>query len=89
MSNGKSEGNLIERMLSILSLYESDAFHDEAESPAAVRNSEMAKQIQAFIDEIPGGFLIYRAGADEQIIYANKALIKIFNHGIFTQIRHA
>ena len=87
MSNGKSEGNLIERMLSILSLYESDAFHDEAESPAAVRNSEMAKQIQAFIDEIPGGFLIYRAGADEQIIYANKALIKIFKCNNLAEFR--
>ena len=31
-----------------------------------------------FTDEIPGGFLIYHADGNEEIIYANKALIKMF-----------
>ena len=30
-----------------------------------------------FMDEMPGGFLIYHANQEEQIIYANKALLRI------------
>lgn len=31
-----------------------------------------------FMDEIPGGFFIYRADQAEQIVYANKAVLRIF-----------
>ncbi|MCI8514492.1 MAG: response regulator [Lachnospiraceae bacterium] len=31
-----------------------------------------------FMDKMPGGFLIYHADGDEEIIYANKALLRIF-----------
>ena len=31
------------------------------------------------IDEMPGGFFIYRADGDEEILYANQALFRIFN----------
>lgn len=31
-----------------------------------------------FMDEMPGGFFIYRANDTEEIIYANKALLRIF-----------
>ena len=43
-----------------------------------------AEQIEAFnkfkkfIDHLPGGFLIYRADKSEEIIYANRALIRMF-----------
>ena len=37
-------------------------------------NSELAN----FMDEMPGGFFIYRADDEEQIIYANKAMLRIF-----------
>ncbi|MCM1042682.1 MAG: ATP-binding protein [Corallococcus sp.] len=37
-----------------------------------------AREMLKFMDEIPGGFLIYRAQNDEEIIYANQALINIF-----------
>ncbi len=87
MSNRKSEGNLIERMLSILSLYESDSEQLEAKSPSDGYNSEIALQIQDFIDKIPGGFLIYKADGDEEIIYANKALIKIYKCDSLAEFR--
>ncbi len=87
MSNRKSEGNLIERMLSILSLYESDSEQLEAKSPSDEYNSEIALQIQDFIDKIPGGFLIYKADGDEEIIYANKALIKIYKCDSLAEFR--
>ncbi len=37
-----------------------------------------AIQMRRFLDEMPGGFLIYHADGDEEIIYANKALLRIF-----------
>lgn len=43
-----------------------------------VEETDAAKQIRTFIDEIPGGFLIYRAEEGEEILYANKALVEIF-----------
>jgi len=42
---------------------------------------QAAYKIQQFLDEIPGGFFIYRGDQDEKIIYANKALIRIFRCG--------
>lgn len=37
-----------------------------------------AHEIIKFMDEMPGGFLIYHADQDEKIVYANKALLRIF-----------
>lgn len=37
-------------------------------------NDELAH----FMDEMPGGFFIYRANDSEEILYANKALLRIF-----------
>ena len=39
---------------------------------------EAFNKFKKFIDHLPGGFLIYRADKSEEIIYANKALIRIF-----------
>lgn len=39
---------------------------------------EALNKFKKFIDHLPGGFLIYRADKAEEIIYANKALIRIF-----------
>lgn len=37
-----------------------------------------AQQLREFLDEIPGGFLIYDANGDEKILYANQKLLEIF-----------
>ena len=39
---------------------------------------QTAKEIARFIDEMPGGFLIYRAEGSEEIIHANRALLRLF-----------
>lgn len=36
-----------------------------------------ADYLKQFIDEMPGGFLIYHADGDEEIIYANEAMCRI------------
>ena len=61
---------LIEEMLPILVLHgEGDFTPEEVES---------AKKFMNFVDHLPGGFLIYRADKSEEIIYANRALIRMF-----------
>ncbi len=47
-------------------------------SPSDERQQQTAWQIKHFLDEMPGGFLIYHADGDEEIIYANQALLRIF-----------
>lgn len=42
------------------------------------QENETIQEIMAFMDEMPGGFLIYRDNESEEIIYANKALLRIF-----------
>ena len=37
-----------------------------------------ARKFMKFVDHLPGGFLIYRADEGEEIIYANKALIHMY-----------
>ncbi len=41
-------------------------------------NIQKAQEMIKFMDEMPGGFLIYHAEGNEDIIYANKALLRIF-----------
>ena len=64
------EHDLIEEMLPILVSHGEGDFTPE--------QKEAADKFKKFIDHIPGGFLIYRANNDEEIVYANKALIHMF-----------
>ncbi|MDE6845812.1 MAG: response regulator [Lachnospiraceae bacterium] len=41
-----------------------------------------------FMDEMPGGFLIYHADGNEEIIYANKALLHIFQCNTLAEFRY-
>lgn len=79
--NGPNTGNNI--IQSILYLLQSGFLHDESVratlTPAQEKKLDLALQVKEFIDKIPGGFLIYSAEGNEDIIYANDQLIKIFN----------
>ncbi len=50
----------------------------EAALPPGGPGQDQAWGFARFLDEIPGGFLIYRADGDEEIIYANKGLLRMF-----------
>ncbi len=82
------EGRLIERILQLLELLKergiqpSDMSMDgwpqekfSAEERARIRETW---DILRFLDEIPGGFLIYYAGGKEEIIYASQGILRIF-----------
>lgn len=80
----KMNQNLIRHILSML---EGDFGH--AGDPDAFRLAELsgsfdesqiyaAYELKKFMDKMPGGFLIYRADEKEEILYVNRALLRIF-----------
>ena len=84
--NELRNANLIEHILSLLSVpekYNIDCLlqkTEQANLPVSfnAQNLQTAYDIINFMDEMPGGFLIYHAKEEEKIIYANKALLRIF-----------
>lgn len=42
-------------------------------------NIQIAYQLKRFMDEMPGGFFIYHDNEAEDLIYVNKAMLRIFN----------
>lgn len=80
MNASKNGGNLIEYVLNYLNNVNVENTTDE-------QYAETAREVIRFMNEIPGGFLIYRAYGEEQIIYANDALIKIFKCGDLQDFR--
>ena len=69
MNEYNIDPNLIEYMLALLNIPEDNKIE---------YHTQTACEIIKFMDKMPGGFLIYHADGDEQIIYANKALLRIF-----------
>lgn len=82
MNSHAHENSIIEYMLTLLHIDDAplNTTSSNKKSPSGTEllYLETARQIKAFIDEIPGGFLIYNSDGDEEIVYANKALISIF-----------
>lgn len=66
-----ADHDLIESLLSALNVPDSGS----SNLPHIQAGLNMIK----LMDQMPGGFFIYRADEAEEIIYANKALLRIFN----------
>ncbi|MDE7312545.1 MAG: response regulator [Eubacterium sp.] len=69
MKEQNIDPDLLAYILSLLSIPNND-------SPGK-QNIRTACEVIRFMDEMPGGFFIYRADDQEEIIYANKALLRI------------
>ncbi len=88
MSHQERPHRLIEHVLNLLNLLrrsniEINRFMDSGGDfaglePPDVQGAQMAYEIMRFMDEMPGGVLIYYAGGREDIIYANRELLHIF-----------
>ncbi len=61
--------------------------HSDMSELLTIQNHLAAQSMLRFMDEMPGGFLIYHADEDENIIYANKALLRISNCDTFDEFR--
>lgn len=84
----KFDHNIIEPLLSLLdSRQKNDTAIDYLlkDYPLSERlrteaqNIQIAYYLMKFTDEMPGGFFIYRADESRNLIYANKAMIRLFN----------
>ncbi|MCM1495732.1 MAG: ATP-binding protein [Bacteroides sp.] len=54
---------------------------------ADFKNSSSSDDIIKFMDEMPGGFLIYHADGNQNIIYANQALLRIYQCDTLDEFR--
>ncbi len=92
-----TDSNLIEHILNLLSIPEYSHMEieqimdktasEEGTIPEDVHYIRMVQEVIHFMDEMPGGFLIYHADEKEQIIYANKALLRIFQCKTLAEFR--
>lgn len=77
----------IESILSALYNLE-HSFQQDVRSPLFdTSDFQSALEIKKFMDEIPGGFFIYYADGDEEILYANKAVIRLFGCNTLKEFR--
>ncbi|MEY8426449.1 ATP-binding protein [Lachnospiraceae bacterium 46-15] len=89
--------NLIEDILTLLSISENSGRNIENLMEECERddtfllmdsqNIRTVYEVIKFMDEMPGGFLIYHANEAEEIIYANKALLRIFQCDTLKEFR--
>ncbi len=97
MKEYTTEYGLIEYMLTLLQTLDqkhTDLDHlmeyernMEEEIFGGSQELQMAYEVIRFMDEMPGGFLIYHADDAEEIIYANKALLRIFQCDTMMEFR--
>lgn len=97
MKKHTTEYGLIEYMLTLLQTLDQnhidlDQLMKQAEEGRvdileSSQEIQMAYEVICFMDEMPGGFLIYHADDGEEIIYANKALLRIFQCDTMAEFR--
>lgn len=89
MNNQHIGSILFEDILNLLALPENSELDlvsliaKKRQDESVSANLETAIEMINFMDEMPGGFLIYYAEHDEKIIYANKALLRLFQCNSF------
>lgn len=77
MRESEKEHAQIEQILRMLCLPRGENDRSEGDAAQAVA-AQAAAALAELLDEMPGGFLIYYADRCEEIVYANRALLRIF-----------
>lgn len=54
---------------------------------AGMDGKDTAQQVIKLLDQMPGGFFVYRADGNEEILYANIAMLRIFGCNDFDEFR--
>lgn len=88
------ETHLIEHILTLSEFLQNHNMDFDWQDAADARFSlpdlpefQIAYESLHFMDEMPGGFLIYYADEGEEIIYANKALLRLFKCSTMKEFR--
>lgn len=76
MIESTKNNDLIEYILALLNIPENSQAHAGCPTPHS-NSIQAAHMLVQFMDEMPGGFLIYRAHGSGEILYVNKALMRI------------
>lgn len=79
-SQGKLNYNIIESLVSLMEGPQGDSMPGEQEVQAA-------NHLKYFADIMPGGFFIYHANEAETLIYANEAMLRIFQCDTMEELR--
>lgn len=97
MSGQGKDHVLIKHILTLLEVLQKrhieieDLLEDNACAEALARQEGPAIQLACesirFMDEMPGGFLVYYANGGEEVIYANRALLRIFQCATMQEFR--
>ncbi len=87
MNEPERERHFIERILELLRLLEDSNIDIDRLTDGSMPQESLSQQqhdlrtaldIISFMDEIPGGFFIYYADGNQDIIYANRGVLRIF-----------
>lgn len=97
MTDQNRQGHFIRRILWLLRLLEENHLEPghipESGWPPPGLSPEERGELEAvqsairFMDEMPGGFFIYYAGGEEQVIYANQGMLRLFQCGTLREFR--
>lgn len=79
-NQAKFEYNIIESLVSVLV----DPMNDSMQGEQSI---QAAYHLKRFADIMPGGFFIYRADEEETLIYANEAMLRIFQCETMQELR--
>lgn len=76
----KRDRPVIEHILALIDLLQAGraASDRRTETLSPEEDLQAAWAMLDFMEEMPGGFLIYRAGGSEEILFANRGLLRIF-----------
>ena len=92
-SRNRAEHDIIEDLIVFLEYFQRDGdnltcIQESQPGPAPEgKNLELARCMKGFVDRMPGGFFVYHADGNEEIIYANEAMVRIFNCDTLEEFR--
>lgn len=92
-SRNRAEHDIIEDLIVLLEYFQEDGdnlqYIRQSRSGLVLgeKGMELARCMKRFVDRMPGEFFVYHADGNEEIIYANEAMVRIFNCDTLEEFR--